>query len=136
MSDVNLENTSTLQNENIMKTFLKEKKKVDKKRKSKRTNSLFTGGETIPIFKLPIYKKTKNVTSLVKKDEILIKPSKIGQNEDSSENRTVLHFLSYSESQFAETSNKRDPKETLTCKNNKTIDFSKYMVISTSNYKK
>ena len=133
---VNLENTSTLENENIMKTFLKEKKKVDKKRKSKRTNSLFTGGETIPIFKLPIYKKTKNVTSLVKKDEILIRPSKIGQSVDSSENRTVQHFLSYSESEFAETSNKGDPKETLTCKNNKTIDFSKYMVISTSNYKK
>ena len=133
---VNLENMSTLENENIMETFLKEKKKVDKKRKSKKTNSLFTGGESIPIFKLPIFKKAKSVTKLVNTDEILIKSSEIGQNEDSSENRTDQHFLPYAESKFAESSNKSNHKEILTRKNNRTIDFSKYMVISTSNYKK
>merc|ERR1711997_716377 len=109
------ENMSTLENENIMETFLKEKKKVDKKRKSNKTNSLFTGGESIPIFKLPIFKRAKSVTKLVNTDETLIKSSEIGQNEDSSENRTDQHFLPHAESKFAESSNKSNPKETLTC---------------------
>ena len=109
-------------------------KRVKRKEKSKQLDALFSPKNNLPVFMLPICKRKEIPENLVNGDDVIEKSSDKNENFDSTKTKSDENNISmFSESQSLPKYRKSSKKSSVY--QDKTIDFSKYVVISTTNYK-
>ena len=106
-------------------------KRVKRKEKSKQLDALFSPKNNLPVFMLPICKRKEIPENLVNGDDVIEKSSDENKTFDSTKTKSDENNISmFSESQCLPKYRKKS-----SVYQDKTIDFSKYVVISTTNYK-
>lgn len=133
---VNIEMESGLQDDNSLETASPQRiKKMCKEHKSNPYNPLFSQKNGIPVFSLPICKRTQTVIKLVDDAEVVPTLYEKYENYDYSKEKSHKKSTLYPEPKRSGNTQKSLPKISTASKKDKTIDFSKYLFISTSNYK-
>merc|ERR1712179_701590 len=125
------ETTSGLKDDNCLEKVMPPKmKKICKKQRLKLPNSMFGQRSDIPVFSLPICKRTQTMIRLVNEGEIVATSYENDGISDSTKRKYVeKNVIEYPEPKCSEKPQKSLPKKSTANKKHETIDFSKYMVI-------